>query len=175
MLLITTFGLSTMSQAQEGTTPKLEYFMSVHYILDNPLPAAKHRLVVNIEDGWIKMSDGTTGKVVSPSGDWLHIQPNGVMKMDMRIMLKMDDGGAIFCEYYGRLLLTKIGAAQFSKGELIASKDINAIVMPRCSSMHPKYAWLKTSHTLAKMVRFQPPNKEGKPIHARYDYYIIKP
>ena len=41
------------------------------------------------------------GTVSGPGGDWVTVRADGTMQLDVRILLKTDDGADIYCEYKG--------------------------------------------------------------------------
>jgi hypothetical protein len=68
------------------------------------------------------------GTVSGPGGDWVTVRADGSMQLDVRILLKTDDGADILCEYKGIGLegATKITTA------------------PMFQTAHEDYTWLNS-------------------------------
>ena len=65
------------SFAQEVSPPTLQYVMSYQADLLPPQVMAPDRLVWDAPSGCVKAADGSTGKIIEPSGDWMYVLPNG--------------------------------------------------------------------------------------------------
>jgi Protein of unknown function (DUF3237) len=74
------------------------------------------------------------GTVSGPGGDWVTVRADGSMQLDVRILLKTDDGADILCEYKG------IG--------LDGAKHITTA--PMFQTSHEKYAWLNSVVAVAR-------------------------
>ncbi len=74
------------------------------------------------------------GTVSGPGGDWVTVRADGSMQLDVRILLKTDDGADIYCEYKGIGLdgATKITTA------------------PMFQTAHEKYTWLNSVVAVAR-------------------------
>ncbi len=74
------------------------------------------------------------GTVSGPAGDWVTVRADGSMQLDVRIMLKTDDGADIYCEYKGIGLdnATKITTA------------------PMFQTAHENYTWLNSVVAVAR-------------------------
>ena len=49
--------------------------------------------------------------------------PNGVIKLDVRLTIKMDDESLLLVNYSGKILLNESSLAKWQAGELITSED----------------------------------------------------
>lgn len=74
------------------------------------------------------------GTVSGPGGDWVTVRADGSMQLDVRILLKTDDGADIYCEYKGIGLdgATKITTA------------------PMFQTAHENYTWLNSVVAVAR-------------------------
>jgi Protein of unknown function (DUF3237) len=74
------------------------------------------------------------GTVSGPGGDWVTVRADGSMHLDVRILLKTDDGADIYCEYKGIGLdgATKITTA------------------PMFQTAHESYTWLNDVVAIAR-------------------------
>lgn len=164
----------TLALAQEVAPPKLKYVMTYQANLDPPQVVAKDELIFNVTGGWIRGANGDTGVFLNPCGDWLAVQPNGNLRLDVRCTLRMDDGSLIFIEYNGVIKMTKEGADKFQRGERINVGDWYFMTAPTMRSMSEKYAWVNDRVFIEKMVAVQP-SAEGKQSFVRYDVYAVEP
>ena len=73
------------------------------------------------------------GIVKPPGGDWVVVRPDGVMQLDVRILLETDDGAAILMQYQG------IGV---DGGE-------NIRTAPLFETGDERYAWLNSVQAVA--------------------------
>jgi len=90
------------------------------------------------------------GTVSGPGGDWVTVRADGSMQLDVRILLKTDDGADIYCEYKGIGLdgATKITTA------------------PMFQTAHENYTWLNSVVAVARGT-----SGGGK---VTYDVYEVK-
>ncbi len=73
------------------------------------------------------------GIIKPPGGDWVVVRPDGVMQLDVRILLETDDGAAILMQYKG------IGV---DGGE-------NIRTAPLFETGDERYAWLNSVQAVA--------------------------
>ena len=78
----------------------------------------------------------------APGGDWLRERPDGVLVLDVRIVLKTDDGALIYMAYRG----LRHGAAQvmerLARGEAVDPSSYYFRIAPTFETAAPAYAWL---------------------------------
>ena len=163
------------SFAQELSPPTLQYVLTYQADLLPPQVVAPDRLVWDAPGGWVKAADGSTGKIIEPSGDWMYVLPNGTFKLDVRATVQMDDGALMLVEYTGRLKFTEEGGAKFQNGEVVGEGDWYFIASPTVHTAAEKYAWMNDAVFVNKGVELQGPNQDGKPLYVRYDVYMVVP
>ncbi len=161
--------------SQEVPAPTLQYVMTYEADLLAPQAVAPDRLVWDAPGGWVKAADGSTGKIIEPSGDWMYVLPNGTLKLDVRASVEMDDGALILVEYTGRLKFTEEGGAKFQNGEVVDGDDWYFITSPTVHTAAEKYAWMNDVVFVGKGVEVQGPNQDGKRLYVRYDVYMVVP
>lgn len=91
---------------------------------------------------------------VEPNGaDWVHWRPDGAMAIDVRVMLKTDDGAAIAMTYTG----VTSGAAEpmnrFLTRQKYAFEEIYSRTTPRFETGDQRYSWLNTTIAVANGKR----------------------
>lgn len=78
----------------------------------------------------------------APGGDWLLQRPDGVLVLDVRIVLKTDDGALIYMAYRG----LRHGAAdvmeRLARGEAVDASSYYFRITPTFETAAPAYAWL---------------------------------
>ena len=80
-----------------------EYIMTLHAPLEAAQNVSSDLQIYNaLPGGWVKRP-AIRGQIISPSGDWLRIIPNGTRKLDDRVSILADEGSVIFMTYTGRI------------------------------------------------------------------------
>jgi hypothetical protein len=74
------------------------------------------------------------GEVLPDGGDWLLLRPDGVLKQDVRITLKTDDGAFIYVRYAGMRHGPPEVIARLAQGETVDPSEYYS-VSPRCSRL----------------------------------------
>ena len=90
------------------------------------------RVVVEASSGTFQ-GPKLNGTVVPPGGDWVTLQPDGSMRLDVRITLLTDDGAHILMSYQG------IGT---DGGKTL-------VTAPRFETADERYAWLNSVQAIA--------------------------
>ncbi len=113
-----------------ATAPKLEHLftMTAATAVTGMIAAGPvgTRVVVDAGGGGTFEGPRLKGTVHGPGGDWVTVRSNGKLGLDVRLLLKTDDGADILMEYVG------IGNADAS----------NLITTPRFQTGAEQYAWL---------------------------------
>lgn len=79
------------------------------------------RVIAPFEGGWFKGK--ISGEVLPGGGDWLIIGADGVMVIDVRAILKADDGSIIHAAYGGRIVVPPHLAEQAFNPETVGDID----------------------------------------------------
>jgi hypothetical protein len=79
---------------------------------------------------------------VRPGADWVLNRADGVMVIDVRLVLDCPDGSAIYLTYQGRLLAAPEAMARFAKGALLGPDEYSLAISAKFECGHPDYAWL---------------------------------
>ena len=77
--------------------PKLETRLLATLVgqISEPTPIGDNRLIFNVQSAEIA-GERLNARVVSPSEDWISIQPNGNWQLDVRLLFQTDKGEYIF-------------------------------------------------------------------------------
>ena len=80
--------------------------------------------------------------IVLPGADWVINRPDGVMMIDVRLLLKTDDGAMIYLSYQGRFLAEPAAMARFGKGEPLDPSEYSLATMAKFECGDEPYTWL---------------------------------
>ena len=80
--------------------------------------------------------------IVLPGADWVINRPDGVMVIDVRLVLKTSDDVLIYLTYQGRLLAEPEVMARFAKGALLAPEEYSLAMTAKFECGDEHYAWL---------------------------------
>ena len=80
--------------------------------------------------------------IVLPGADWVINRPDGVMMIDVRLLLKTDDGAMIYLSYKGRFLAEPAAMARFGKGEALDPSEYSLATMAKFECGDEQYMWL---------------------------------
>lgn len=163
-------GASTSAVAQTAQI-KTEYLMTYLAPLDAPVAIDGSLQIFNVKPGgWVK-GPGINGTLVSPGGDWLRTMPSGVFRLDVRAMVRTDDGADIYVSYNGVIQHSRESAERLMKGEVLTDKDMPYFVTaPTFQTSSAKYAWLNGVQAVAKMVEV----KAGDGGYVKYDVFVVR-
>ena len=163
-------GVSTAAVAQTAQI-KTEYLMTYLAPLDVPVAIDGSLQIFNVKPGgWVK-GPKINGTLVSPGGDWLRTMPAGVFRLDVRAMVRTDDGADIYVSYNGIIQHSRESVERLMKGDVLTDKDIPYFVTaPTFQTSSLKYAWLNGVQAVAKMVEL----KAGDGGYVKYDVFIVR-
>lgn len=109
--------------------------------------------------------------LVPPGGDWSRVLPSGVLRLDVRLTIRTDDGAVIYVSYNGveRDIPDsehKVDPAQ----HVIGPEDVRVwVIAPTFETSAARYAWLNEIQAVGKMVEF----KDGPGGYVKYDIYAV--
>ena len=156
----------------QTTQISTEYLMTYQVLLDAPTPIDSSLMVINVKptDGWAK-GPKISGTFQAPGADWLRVMPSGALRLDVRAVLKTDDGALIYMTYNGIIQHSPESAERMSRGEVLTASDIPYFVTaPTFQTSSPNYAWLNSVQAVGKMVEI----KLGEGGYVRYDTFIVR-
>ncbi|NND00234.1 MAG: DUF3237 domain-containing protein [Gammaproteobacteria bacterium] len=85
--------------------------------------------------------DRLTGQVL-PGADWVINRPDGVMLLDVRLILKSDDHALIYLTYQGRFLAESGPMTRFGKGKLLDPSEYSLAMTASFECGEQRYSWL---------------------------------
>ncbi len=81
------------------------------------------------------------GKVLS-GADWVLNRHDGVMVIDVRLILLTENGANIYLTYQGRFLASSGAMNRFLQGEVLDKVDYSLDISARFECGNPAYEWL---------------------------------
>ena len=79
---------------------------------------------------------------VAPGHDWFVTRADGVLVIDVRLVLMTEDGATVYLTYQGRMTGQGDAMALFRKGEKLAAEDYSLTIIAKFECGDPRYAWL---------------------------------
>ena len=79
---------------------------------------------------------------VAPGHDWFVRRADGVLVIDVRLVLTTEDGATIYLTYQGLMVGKGDAMARFRKGEQLAPDDFSLTIIARFECGDPRYVWL---------------------------------
>lgn len=86
---------------------------------------------------------------VLPGADWVINRPDGVMLIDVRLVLKTDDSVLIYLTYQGRFRAAPEAMTRFARGTLLDPADYSLVTVARFECGDERYAWLNDAVVVA--------------------------
>ena len=125
-----------------ATRPLFELRLDVPPLIDLGDTPCGRRRIAAVTGGSFE-GERLRGTVLgAPGGDWLLLRPDGVLMLDVRIVLKTDDGALIYMAYRG----LRHGAAdvmeRLARGEAVDASSYYFRITPTFETAAPAYAWL---------------------------------
>ncbi len=135
--------------------PVLEtrWLMALRGSIPPPVVVSPSLMIFNVLDAEID-SPRIKAKCLSPSGDWVQVQPNGNWKLDVRLLMEADDGSPIYIHYNGVLRMNPDLAARLGRGEALAGDEVYFRSTPYFQTPSPKYDWLNGILAVGKIRSF---------------------
>jgi hypothetical protein len=135
--------------------PTLEtrWLMTLRGKIAPPTAVSPSLLVFNVNEASID-SPRLKAQMVQPSGDWVRVQADGSWRLDVRLLMKTDDGEFIYSYYSGIVCMTPEVSEHLAKGGTIGDKDIYFRSAPYFETSSPKYAWLNHVLAIGKITSF---------------------
>ena len=111
------------------------------------------------------------GVLVPPGGDWSRTLASGVLRLDVRLTIKTDDGALIYVSYNGIEKDSDVTEAKSKRGEVLKANDVKYwVIAPTFETSSPKYAWLNELQAIGKMTEY----KDGPGGFVKYEIYAAQ-
>ena len=168
LLCCTFFSSTAFSQS---VSLKTEYLMTLEAKLDLPFVATSSLLIFNVPAATVS-GPNIKGTLLNPTADWGQVLPTGVFRLDVRGIIKTDDGEIIYISYNGVIKQSEKSNAKFSKGEEITPDDgVYFMTAPTFQTTSKKYDYLNGIQTIGKMIRAR---LSPDSAYVHYDIFSVK-
>ena len=125
-----------------ATRPLFEIALQVPQVIDIGDTPLGHRRIAAVTGGEFR-GDRLRGTVVgAPAGDWLLQRHDGVTVLDVRLLLRTDDGEHIYMSYRGVRHGPPEVMARLAAGESVDPASYYFRITPVFETSATKYEWL---------------------------------
>jgi uncharacterized protein DUF3237 len=140
-------------EAQLRSVPELKFLMRIFAPLEAPAQVTPTLIVFQPRGAGSIAGPNIKGELITPTGDWVRIQPNGSMRIDVRGQIRLDDGSLALVTYGGVLSKPSPESwTRFMSGEKISSPEWHYVVAPTFETGSSKYGWLNDVQAVGKFV-----------------------
>lgn len=169
-ILLSLFAFPAIAQAQ-STQIRTEYLMTI--VVPTERKSIDPTLtIVNVLPGGTFKGPAIQGKIIAPSGDWLHSMPSGTLRQEAKLTLETNDGAFIYMSYVGVVAMSKEAGETLARGEIVTDKSVPYFInTPLFQTSSEKYSWLNKVQTVGKMVELKRTPTEA---YVKYDIFVIR-
>ena len=139
-----------------------------------PLEVHEGKAIFNVPSGKLidSKSSDVIGELVSPSGDWIEIQPSGTMNLNIRDAFKLEDGHSLLATVTGRSVPNEVVVPKMENGSLVSGNEMYFVLSLLMETDSEKYRWVNDRVFLGQMTELTMPS-EG-PGAISYDVFVVK-
>lgn len=124
------------------TRPLFELRLDVPQIVDLGETPAGRRRIATVTGGTFRGERLNGTVAAAPGGDWLLQRPDGVTILDVRILLRTDDGESIYMAYRGVRHGPAEVMARLAAGEVVDPSTYYFRMAPVFETASKKYEWI---------------------------------
>lgn len=105
-----------------------------------PTPEGARKIVPVI--GGSVEGEAISGRILPGGADWALTRADGVLLLDVRLLIETPDGALISCEYAGIRHGPEAVMKRLAAGEAVDPSEMYFRIAPRFEAAHPAYAWM---------------------------------
>jgi hypothetical protein len=99
------------------------------------------RKVVPVTGGSVE-GETLRGSILPGGSDWALTRADGVLMLDVRLLIETVEGAVINCEYTGMRHGPDEVMKRLASGETVDPSELYFRIAPRFETAHPAYLWL---------------------------------
>ena len=146
LMAITLFGFAVCAYTSACAEElKSEFLYEVRIELDPPQPIGETpsglRRIVYVKSGTFA-GPKLKGEVLPGGGDWVVVGRDGIIRLDVRITFRTDDGALIYVRYGGVFDVSPEILQRIRNGEKVAPSEYYFRITPVFETASEKYSWL---------------------------------
>ena len=154
---------------------KLELSLKFKIVADIEAPLQVHegKAIFNVPSGKLidYKSNAVIGELVSPSGDWIEIQPSGTMNLNIRDAFKLEDGHNLLATITGRSVPNEVVVPKMENGSLVSGDEMYFVLSLLMETNSEKYWWVNDMVFLGQMTELIMPSEV--PGKISYDVFVV--
>ena len=129
--------------------------------IEVPLQVNEGKAIFNVPSGKLidHKSNAVIGELVSPSGDWLEIQPSGTMNLNIRDAFKLEDGHNLLATITGRSVPNEVVLPKIENGSLVSGDEMYFVLSLLMETDSEKYKWVNDRVFLSQMTELTMPSE----------------
>ena len=136
----------------------LNAIFTIEADIETPLQVHEGKSIFNVPSGKLidsKNSD-VIGELVSPSGDWIEIQPSGTMNLNIRDVFKLEDGHNLLATVTGRSVPNEVVVPKMENGSPVSGDEMYC---PLSWRQILKHKWVNDRVFLGQMTELTMPSE----------------
>ena len=151
----------------------LNAIFTIEADIETPLQVHEGKSIFNVPSGKLidsKNSD-VIGELVSPSGDWIEIQPSGTMNLNIRDVFKLEDGHNLLATVTGRSVPNEVVVPKMENGSPVSGDEMYFVLSLLMETDSEKYKWVNDRVFLGQMTELTMPS-EGPGVIS-YEVFVV--
>lgn len=81
-------------------------------------------------------------RILPGGGDWALLRGDGILLLDVRLVLQTDDGAVVYMTYTGRRHAPETVMARLARGEAVAPTEMYFRIAPVFETGDARYGWM---------------------------------
>jgi hypothetical protein len=171
LILLITLNIFLSAAHSQSAAPPLEHLMTFEGKFDPLVIIDQGMRIVNISSGTVA-GPNIKGTVHSPSADWVQVLPSGALRIDVRLLIKTDDGEFIYMSYNGVSRQSEKSLGHLRKGEEATAEDgMYFVTAPTFRTSSKKYDYLNSVQAV-NVVKLLKLGADGG--YGRVEVFVVK-
>ena len=141
--------------------------------IEVPLQVHEGKAIFNVPSGKLIDSKNleVSGELVSPSGEWIEIQPSGTINLNIRDAVKLGDGQKLLATIPGGSVPNEVVVPKMENSSLVSGDEMYFVLSLLMETDSEKYKWVNDRVFIGQMTELTMPS-EG-PGKSAYDVFVV--